>query len=311
MDNFSFSTVTSRNYIHHTVGLFLNLQEIYPHYDFHVATSDQWSYETLKKFNYDNFKVYSASDIWEPLSWTDLKNKTTQAERAFATKAAFCNFILEQGHKSTLMMDSDLFFTEQIDDIIEKIKNHSVTLMPGRHGIKNWRKSQRFGVFSAGMIGFNQEAKESTNLWKELCFNECFNYVYDGVSYEQKYLDYFLGEHNAEIILDEGLNVSATVWNRAKPTKVNNQWKVSSGDTIRVFHASRTTDKDNELSKLKMEIDNKAIQKLGYSNLSEFYQETNDHITPIRILKKLITLKIEILVKVWKFFHYLEKRLLN
>ena len=241
MHEFCFATITSKGYTDQTAGLFLNLQDVHPGIPLVAGTIDSYSTNAFRDLENGPTPV-SAQEMWGEQHWQNMKIRMTRAETAYASKSALAVWILQNYAKSVLILDSDLLFLEPIDDIVQEVQKHDATLTAARHPLQSWRKTNRVGLFSAGLIGFSQGGLPGALWWKGECFNETRVLPIGNVYNEQKYLDYLVGFYSTFIIRDWGINVSATILRSVNPQcDETGRWVASSGEAIRVFHQSRVT----------------------------------------------------------------------
>jgi hypothetical protein len=260
---FGFATVSSEGYIDHTAGLIVNLRTFYPETLIVVCTLDAVSYQAFSFWEDPHLITVSSETVWDPPFWRNISARMNRSERAFATKAALSAWCLETAVGSLLLLDSDLLFLDKVDDLIELLAKHPALLVASRHGVASWRKSQRFGLFSAGILGLTQKVINEVKLWKASCFDNCSAMPLSGLYYEQKYLDAFVNIPNIALIHDAGINISQTFLRRASVYRDDtNIWRTKDGTKIRIFHASRTSDKDLPLYKQKQLINIQGLKRI-------------------------------------------------
>ena len=241
-NKFGFATITSKEYIQETVGLIGNLKRLYPEYSIFICSVDDFSYDY---FNVKKHKIFNfnAREVWKKIFWDNMSSRMLKRELAYASKSAFISYLLNNRLDSVILLDSDILIKSKIDDLINFSKSFSVTLTAARHPLVNWKRTNSTGIFSAGIIGFSKKGIDGVEWWKKECFDNTIMNEYQGLYNEQKYLDYLVGHFETKVILDDGINVSATIINSIKPyfSRKHNTWFTRSGKKIRVFHQSRAT----------------------------------------------------------------------
>lgn len=264
MADVAFATVASQAYIEHALGLYTNVREFYPDALIVICALDRSTEKALSAVVDQRLHVPRAEEVWGPEHWRNLCVRNNTAELAFATKAALTYWVLDGRSTGVLLLDSDVLILDRIDDLLGAILDHDILLVPSRHPVLSWRKSQTFGLFSAGVVGWSRRAVTAASMWRELCFDECRALPAAGLHYEQKYLEYFLGSFDVAIVRDTGINVSATVMRDARPSLADDdRWYTADGALIRIFHLSRTTATDTSLAQTKLDYNRRGVLSAG------------------------------------------------
>ena len=209
MISICFASVTSKNYLDETIGLIYNLKKLYPSKHIVICALDQISEKKLIKIK-DDVLIVTPKKLWGTNNWRKMSYRMTFAERAYASKSALAQYIINKISTSVLILDSDLLFLTKIDDVLSKISKFDITLFSSMHPLESWKKTKIVGIFSAGLVGFSSTGLEALNWWKKSCFEKTRVNIFEGIYNEQKYLDYMIGSFNTEIIRDFGVNLSAT-----------------------------------------------------------------------------------------------------
>ena len=260
----TFATVTSRGYIDQAAGLLLNLREFYPAVEFVICALDADTERAFRNTGDPHVSCVSAVDVWGEDHWRNLTSRMSVPERAFASKSALVAWAVETRGHPVLLLDSDLLFLSRIDDIIEMLRSHPLLLVPGRHPWDAWRKTANFGLFSAGIVGVTPKAVPMARSWRAMCFEACMATSLSGLYYEQKYLDYFVSVDGLKILNDPGINVSQTLLKLLGPRRAGNgAWMVGEKTMLRIYHASRSTDDEFELARMKADYNRRGIATLG------------------------------------------------
>jgi hypothetical protein len=270
----AFVTITSRGYIDQAAGLFLNLREFYPTAEFILCALDTATERAFANTANANLTCVSAVDIWGEDNWRNMTSRMSVPERAFASKSALVAWAVENREHPVLLLDSDLLFLSRIDDVIDCLQSHPLLLVPGRHPWDAWRKSANFGLFSAGIIGVAPAARAMTRAWRAMCFEACMATSLSGLYYEQKYLDYFVSVDGLKILNDPGINVSQTLLKLLAPQRLaNGAWQVGDGTALRIYHASRSTDEEFELARIKADYNRRGLAAFGLSDTQRVPRE--------------------------------------
>ncbi len=260
----TFATVTSRGYIDQAAGLILNLREYYPSAEIVVCALDVDTQRAFEVVADANVTCIAAAEVWGPDCWRNISSRMSVPERAFASKSALVAWAVETRNRPVLLLDSDLLFLARTDDMIESLQHHPLLLVPGRHPWDAWRKTANFGLFSAGIIGVAPSAVSMARSWRAMCFEACMATSLSGLYYEQKYLDYFVSVDGLKIFNDPGINVSQTLLKLLGPRRnEDGSWQVTGGTPLRIYHASRSTDEEFELAKIKVEYNRRGLAAFG------------------------------------------------
>lgn len=263
-NSFCFCTVASKNYIAHAAGLFANLREIYPHCKFIIGAIDDETHFFFNDSNFSNLLSVTSNILWGEEYWENMKCRMNTPELAYATKSALAHWCLVNDFNATLLLDADVVVLSEINDLINDCKTYDLVLVPTHHKLPSWKRTQRAGIFSAGVIGCSNGALQSIKAWMMMCFEECTILPIAGLYNEQKYLELLVGHQNTKIVIDHGINLSATTFSRFKPElKADGLWYTKDGDMVRIFHVSRTTCSDFPLSKTKEVYNNNGTVLLG------------------------------------------------
>ncbi len=262
----TFATIASRGYIDQAAGLALNISEFYPEAVLEVCALDERTKEVLGSSRIPNIRCVAPETVWGSAHWYNMSCRMTMPERAFATKSALAVWTLETQRSPILLLDSDLLFLSKIDDIVESLTSHAMLLVPGRHPWQHWRKTAKFGLFSAGIIGFSPDAIAAVRAWRAMCFEACMAMPFANLYYEQKYLNYFVSQSGLRILDDTGINVSQTLMKLLAPRRnPDGAWVVGDDTPLRIYHASRSTDEDLELARIKVDYNKRGLDLLGMS----------------------------------------------
>ena len=263
--DFCFTIVCSENYILETIGLIKNINRIYPRRKIFIVSLDFQTAKIIKKYNL-KCQTISVKEIWGVDFYRNLASRMSTPEIAYASKSAAASYILKNFSKSLLILDADLLILKKIDDIIDFTKKYAVTVVSANRNLQDWKRTNKIGLFSAGIIGFSSDSLFGVEWWKEQCFANTNVNIFLGCYNEQKYLDYLLSNYETKIIRDYGINVSSTFLKRAKPYFNSNKrsWFSEDGKLIRIFHQSRVT--DHPIYKKKLEyLDEDQKKKISFN----------------------------------------------
>jgi hypothetical protein len=184
--------------------------------ELHVLLVDQnevkITYPSNIKFNY-------LSALSSELAQKIIKKYRNQSDRLrWSLKSCYLLLLLEIENK-VIYVDNDIFFFDDFGFLFNDLDNYSILLTP-HHYPRNPEKNQnwfeanfRVGLYNAGFIGANKQAKAALEWWAKACLYRCEKNYWRGLFDDQKYLDLMpLVERNSKVLDHLGCNVAE--WNK-------------------------------------------------------------------------------------------------
>ncbi|MCB9204912.1 MAG: hypothetical protein H6603_08045 [Flavobacteriales bacterium] len=135
----------------------------------------------------------------------------------WSLKGVMVSELLESFEK-VLYLDNDLFFFNDPSFLFEKLDESDVLLTPHHYPRdpsknQNWLEANfKVGLYNAGFIGVNRNAKHIMDWWADCCMYRCEKSLIRGLFDDQKYLDLVpVMHHRTDVLEHAGCNVAG--WN--------------------------------------------------------------------------------------------------
>jgi hypothetical protein len=155
----------------------------------------------------------------------------------WSLKACWLEHLLKC-YEKVIYVDNDCYFLNNFQFLFDNLDDHGILLTP------HWRLMQPSiefafnlsdGIFNAGFVGTNKDAKPMLEWWKNMCEWKCSYSPHHGLFVDQKYLDLVpvLFEDDYKTIQHRGCNVAS--WNATENKRVlqkdgsvliNGQWPI-------------------------------------------------------------------------------------
>tara|TARA_Y100001970_G_C14227329_1_gene856485 strand:+ start:1807 stop:2829 length:1023 start_codon:yes stop_codon:yes gene_type:complete len=271
MEKICFTTVCDKNYINHAAGLIYNLNKLHKNLKILVCCLDDDSYQIFNNIDSKfNIKTIAAKEIWGDEKWNNLELRLNKKEIAFATTSAIPFWALNNFTEKIVYLDSDIYLLKNLDDFILELEKYALILVPNGRPLNDIKRTPKTGLFCTGTIGFSQKGKKYADHWRKLCFDQCRELLEDNLYFDQKYLDIFACQPEVLIYPDPGIQVIGNHMNYHQPYKDSkNIWRIKQLESeITIFHMTRDTNKDFELSKEKNSLNQKAFDEFNIDLLS-------------------------------------------
>jgi hypothetical protein len=145
------------------------------------------------------------------------KYARNQDKLRWALKSVLLQELLQTNSK-VIYVDNDLFFFNSPQFLFDELDQYNVLLTPHFYPSspktnQTWLEANfRLGLFNAGFIGANKNAKDALDWWRDCCLYEIKKSYWRGLFDDQKYLDLlpilFVG---VKILKHRGCNLAG--WN--------------------------------------------------------------------------------------------------
>ncbi|MDB4061251.1 hypothetical protein N9515_04820 [Vicingaceae bacterium] len=130
----------------------------------------------------------------------------------WALKPAYLLYLLPN-YQELIYVDNDVFFYTDFNFLFEELRSSDVLLTPHFYPSspkreQTWLESNfRLGLYNAGFVGVNQNAKKALEWWSDCCLYEIRRSYWRGLFDDQKYLDLLpVLFDNVKIIKNRGCN---------------------------------------------------------------------------------------------------------
>ena len=165
-----------------------------------------------------NMRFFSLIDLNEPIAKKIISKYNTNKDKLrWALKPVFLNFLLQNNPK-VIYVDNDIFFFNDFLFLFEKLEKKNILLTPHFYEAnpeenQNWLEANyRVGLYNAGFIGVNSNAKSFLDWWTNCCLYNVKKSYWRGLFDDQKYLDLVpVLFDEVEIIKHRGCNFAG--WN--------------------------------------------------------------------------------------------------
>ncbi len=145
------------------------------------------------------------------------KYRKNKDKLRWALKSALLLHLLHTKEKM-IYIDNDIYFFQSPQYLLDQLSTSSVLLTPHFYpsspkSNQTWLEANfRIGLYNAGFIAVNKDAKEALKWWRECCIYEVKKAYWRGLFDDQKYLDLFpVLFDRVQIIKDRGCNLAG--WN--------------------------------------------------------------------------------------------------
>lgn len=184
-------------------------------------------------------------DFWsmcefEPRLEVAAKNRS-KFELYFTTTPLLITFVLKKfsDFKYAIYLDSDLYFFENPQLVIDAMSSKDVGIIPHRHSWPNQRRLAKYGTYNVGWVGFKNTpgGHEVALWWKDRCLEWCLDKPSLSLYADQGYLDFFplIFATRVQVIRDRGMNLAPWNSSAVKVQNRNGRPQVS-GENLVFFH---------------------------------------------------------------------------
>lgn len=164
-----------------------------------------------------NTFYYSLDIFNEAIAKQIIKKYKNKDKLRWALKPVFLKYLLKN-NSELIYVDNDIFFFNDFSFLFEKLKKKSILLTPHFYESnpqknQNWLEANfKVGLYNAGFIGVNSEAKLALDWWANCCLFNIKKSYKRGLFDDQKYLDLVpVLFDKVEIMKHKGLNLAG--WN--------------------------------------------------------------------------------------------------
>ena len=182
-------TVSDINYLTKGLTLYESLLKNTNNFVLHYLCIDDKTYNKIVRFESSTLKIYNLKDLLlndESLN----KLKTSQYNYfCWSLSSYFSNFLLHKLNKDITYIDSDIYFHQSLDIILDEIGDRDVGIF--RHRQFPMESYRPEGLFNVGVVHFkcSDLGIKTSDWWKDSVLHKKHpEYATCG---DQKYLDYF------------------------------------------------------------------------------------------------------------------------
>lgn len=213
-----FCTITTSDHYFKVLALRDSLFAIGARFQLHVLIIDS----TAKDNNSQSILKYDLSVLkTDPIGQAIIQKYSTKADKLrWSLKPIFLQHLLKQNEiSSVIYLDNDIAFFSDYTFLFDYLHTHSF-LLTAHHYERSPDHSQnmleanfRLGLYNAGFVGVNRQAKSTLQWWAECCLYRCEKNAFRGTYDDQKYLDLVpVIDESAMVLRHQGCNIAE--WNR-------------------------------------------------------------------------------------------------
>lgn len=215
-----------------------------------------------------------------------LKYKVNKDKLRWALKSVFMNYLLDK-YSKVIYVDNDIYFFGDYAFLFDELNSNTVLLTPHFYSAdpykeQNWLEANfRVGLYNAGFIGVNANAKPALDWWAQCCLYNIKKSYWRGLFDDQKYLD-LLPIHfdKVKVLKNKGCNLAGWNYNTCQLSRdSNNEIVVANMFPLIFIHFA-------ELSMFEFSKPN-----------SFFFNEYNKYIEALKKHRKSYTFKKKIVSK--------------
>ena len=183
-------TVSDINYLTKGLTLYESLLNNTDNFILNYLCIDDEAYNKIIPFECSTLKIYNLKDL---LSGDEFLTKLKDSQYNYfcwALSSYFSNFLLHTLDEDITYIDSDIYFHESLDVILEEIGSRDVGIFRHRQFPMNTYRPE--GLFNVGVVHFKSTELgfKTSDWWKDSVLHKKHpEYATCG---DQKYLDYFL-----------------------------------------------------------------------------------------------------------------------
>lgn len=246
-------TIVSKNYMQYALVLRESYLKYNPTSEFYIVLMDLFR----KKEEIDLFrdivakgvKIIAASSIRNGVPYFRVEEmffKYDILEMNTAIKPFFLEYFCNKGFLNVMYIDPDIYFTNSMDKLVEKLCDHDIILTP--HAISPYPDGNnpddlailRAGSYNLGFIAIRntQNSLKMCRWWEEKLFYLCKNNLPEGLFVDQKWMDLVPSMFD-KVYIEKSQAYNVAYWNlhERKVYKDKNVWMVE-GERLVFFHFS-------------------------------------------------------------------------
>ena len=212
-----FCTITTYDHLYKVLALSDSIKATQSDFALHILCIDKIN--TPKSYPHCSF--YEIGDLSGiPVCAQIVSKYKSEADKLrWSLKSVFLSFLLNEKADKVIYVDNDIYFFGDASFLFEQLDEHSFLLTPHHYPRdpkkdQNWLEANyKVGLYNAGFVAVNANAKEPLNWWAECCAYRCEKNPLRGTFDDQKYLDLIpILAEDTLVLKHKGCNVAE--WNR-------------------------------------------------------------------------------------------------
>lgn len=241
-----FCTIITADYLQYVYVLNESLLQFNGSIRLNVLISDTPENAFDAGETFDNIRFYFVDDICRGGIGKKIREKyqeTSMDSFRWSMKPVFIRYLFnENGYEKVVYIDSDICFYNDYSFLFEELDQNNIVLTPHwcssdpRADYINFINLYTCGLYNAGFVGFNRNARDALDWWAEACEFICVIDRTRGQYVDQAHLNLFpVYFDNVKVLKHRGCNVAG--WNQVECRRVkdadNTVW--INGDTPIIF----------------------------------------------------------------------------
>lgn len=248
-----FCTITTSDHYFKVLALRDSLLAIGARFQLHVLIIDSTAKDNISQ----SILKYDLSVLkTDPIGQAIIQKYSTKADKLrWSLKPVFLQHLLKQNEiSSVIYLDNDIAFFSDYTFLFDYLNTHSFLLTPHHyerssdHSQNMLEANFRLGLYNAGFVGVNRQAKSTLQWWAECCLYRCEKNAFRGTYDDQKYLDLVpVIDEGAMVLRHQGCNIAE--WNRyvCYRTEKDGQVYINSIYPLVFIHFNYSTIREIEL----------------------------------------------------------------
>ena len=222
----NFCTLFNSFYLIYGLQLYNCLIKLRVNFHLYIYAFDERTFSYFKEYALPNLTVIKLEDF-EDRELLSIKSNRSFGEYCWTCTPSIIKHAIESFNlESCIYVDSDLYFFDNPQVLIDEMGNNSVLITEHRY-TKIYDQSDLSGIYCVQFMMFKNDAKgmKVLNWWRDACIEWCFSRFEDGKFGDQKYLDDWLTRF-------EGVHSLRHLGGGVAPWNVQQYEFVKNGDRI-------------------------------------------------------------------------------
>jgi len=182
-------TVSDINYLIKGLTLYESINVNYKDFILHYLCIDDETYNKLVSLNIENLKPYNITNLLNEDKKLNLLKSFNYKYFCWSLASYFSNFLLEKNNFDITYIDSDIFFHQDINILLEEIGDNQIAIFRHRQFPLVFNRPE--GFYNVGVVHFKNKEYGRLVLkwWSDAVLN--MKYPHLSTCGDQKYLDEF------------------------------------------------------------------------------------------------------------------------
>ena len=212
-------------------------------------------FDNKENINDDSFEDYNIIDvsILNKDDYAAMRNRYDNMSMACALKPFFAEALIQEYHPEILIyLDADIMIYDslhEVDKVFQTtgksiiLTGHLNNIISDAEELSRNQEIRKYGLYNAGFyaIKVSKDSLIFLNWWKRFLFEKCILDMWNGIYYDQTWLDlapvYF--RHSLVLMEDLGYNVAYWNLNERDITSVDGKYKVNGTTNLVFYHFAR------------------------------------------------------------------------